>query len=206
MPPQFSCPQWSIVTLVAFVWLFSTVCIQMSPQIACPRRCIVTLVAFVWLFSTVYFQMCFQSSCIGGCKVTLVASIWFFSTVYLQMLPQMICPRGCKITFIACVGLFSTVHFQMFPQIACNRRGIFTLAAFFLKYWHHLLFSSGFFLLHPLNQGHKFPFVPLPLCVVFCPNGCFKLSLNCNKVKFFFAYFHFLATHQQTIIKWWWSS
>ena len=116
------------------------------------------------------------------------------------------CPRGCKITFIACDGLFSTVHFQMFPQIACNRRGIFTLAAFFLKYWHHLLFSSGFFLLHPLNQGHKFPFVPLPLCVVFCPNGCFKPSLNCNKVKFYFAYFHFLATHQQTIIKWWWSS
>ena len=80
------------------------------------------------------------------------------------------------------------------------------ISCIFLKYWHHLLFSSGFFLLHPLNQGHKFPFVPLPLCVVFCPNGCFKLSLNCNKVKFFFAYFHILATHQQMIIKWWWSS
>ena len=31
-----------IVTLVAFVWLFSTVCFQMFPQIACTRGCIVT--------------------------------------------------------------------------------------------------------------------------------------------------------------------
>ena len=30
------------VTLVTFVWLFSTVCFQMCPQITCPRRCIVT--------------------------------------------------------------------------------------------------------------------------------------------------------------------
>ena len=47
-----------IVELVAFVWLFSTMCFQMSPQIACLRGCKVTFVAFVWLFSTVYFQMC----------------------------------------------------------------------------------------------------------------------------------------------------
>ena len=42
------------VTLLAFVWLFSTVCFQMSPQIAGLRGCIITLVAFVWLFSTVW--------------------------------------------------------------------------------------------------------------------------------------------------------
>ena len=45
-----------IVTLVAFVWLFSTVRSQMSPQIACSRECRNTLVAFVWLFSTVCFK------------------------------------------------------------------------------------------------------------------------------------------------------
>ena len=107
---------------------------------------------------------------------------------------------GCIcVTFLHCA--FSNVSSNCLQQ----KRHIH-IGCIFLKYWHHLLFSSGFFLLHPLNQGHKFPFVPLPLCVVFCPNGCFKLSLNCNKVKFFFAYFHFLATHQQTIIKWWWSS
>ena len=30
--------------------------------------------------------------------------------------------------------------------------------------------------MHPLNQSHEFPFVRLPLCVVLCSNGCFKLS------------------------------
>ena len=33
--------------------IFSTVCFHMSPQTACPRRGKVTLVALVWLFSTV---------------------------------------------------------------------------------------------------------------------------------------------------------
>ena len=37
------------------------------------RGCIVTLVAFIWPFSTVSFQMCPQSTCIRGCKHTLVA-------------------------------------------------------------------------------------------------------------------------------------
>ena len=38
-PPQIASLRGCIVTLVAFVCLFSTVCLQMSPQIACPRRC-----------------------------------------------------------------------------------------------------------------------------------------------------------------------
>ena len=37
---------------------YSTVCSQMSPQITCMRGCIVTLIAYVWLFSIVCFQMC----------------------------------------------------------------------------------------------------------------------------------------------------
>ena len=47
----------------------------MSPQIACLSRCIVTLVAFIWLFSTVRFQMYPQNMCMGSCKVTLVAFV-----------------------------------------------------------------------------------------------------------------------------------
>ena len=47
----------------------------MCPQMACSRRCIVTLVAFVCLFTTVHFQMSFQSPCIAGFKFTLVALI-----------------------------------------------------------------------------------------------------------------------------------
>ena len=35
------------ITLVAFVWLFPTLCFQMSPQVACLRGCKVALVAFV---------------------------------------------------------------------------------------------------------------------------------------------------------------
>ena len=55
---------WGIVTLFAFVLLFSTVHFHMSTQIACLRGCIVALVAFVWLFSTVRFQMCPQMACL----------------------------------------------------------------------------------------------------------------------------------------------
>ena len=76
----FKLPAWEeaydIVTLVAFVWLFSTVCFQMFLQIACLRRALVTLVAFVWVpsnvghidcmcltFSTVHFQMFPEKDC-----------------------------------------------------------------------------------------------------------------------------------------------
>ena len=45
----------------------------MCPQVGCMRGCIVTLVAFIWPFSTVSFQMCPQNTCIRGCKHTLVA-------------------------------------------------------------------------------------------------------------------------------------
>ena len=45
----------------------------MCPQMACTRRSVVTMVAFVWLFSTVHFEMCPQNICMKGCKVTLVA-------------------------------------------------------------------------------------------------------------------------------------
>ena len=38
------------------------------------RRCITTLVAFVWLFPTVCFQMYPQTVCPRGCKITLVAT------------------------------------------------------------------------------------------------------------------------------------
>ena len=51
MCPQMACLGRGIVTLVAFVRLFSTVCFEMSPQMASLRRGIVILVAFVRLFS-----------------------------------------------------------------------------------------------------------------------------------------------------------
>ena len=46
---------------------------------------IVTLIAFIWLFSTVHFQICPQIICIRGCKVTLIAFVWLFSVVCFPM-------------------------------------------------------------------------------------------------------------------------
>ena len=97
---------------------------------ACTRRCIVTLVAFVWLFTTVRFQMCPQIACPKGCIVTLVAFVWFVSIVRFQMCPQMACLRRGKVTLVAFVWLFSTVYFQMCPQMARIRRCIVTLVTF----------------------------------------------------------------------------
>ena len=89
----------------------------MSPQIAGLRGCKTTLVAFVWLFSTVRFQMCPQITCLNRCIVALVTFVWLFSTVCLQMSPQIACQRGCIITELAFFCLFSTLHFQMYPQM-----------------------------------------------------------------------------------------
>ena len=55
---QVACQRWNIITLVAFVWLFSAVCLQMCPQIACSRRCIITQAAFVWFFSLFIGNSC----------------------------------------------------------------------------------------------------------------------------------------------------
>ena len=104
----------------------------MCSQIACPRGCIITLVAFVWLFSTVGSQMCPQSACMRWCIVALVAFVWFFSAVVFQMCPQMVRPRWCIVTLVAFVWLFSTVCHKMYPQAFCIGGCIFTLVAFIL--------------------------------------------------------------------------
>ena len=104
MSPQVACLRGWLVTLVAFVWLFPTVCIQMPPQIACLRTGIVTLVAFVWLFSTVRFQMCPQIACLRRRKVTRLAFIWLLSTVYFQMCSQNVCSERCIITLGAFIS------------------------------------------------------------------------------------------------------
>ena len=63
MDPQIACMDGCKVALVAFVWLFSSVCFHVCPQTAFMIRCIVTQVAFLWLFSSVCFQMCTQIAC-----------------------------------------------------------------------------------------------------------------------------------------------
>ena len=118
----------------------------MCPQIACLRGCIVTLVAFVWLFSIVYFQVCPQIAWVRRSEITLVAFVGFFSTVCYQMCPQIACLNRGKVTQAAFVCLFSTVPFQMSPQTVCLRGCIVTLVAFFFCFLHGVSsnrFSNG---------------------------------------------------------------
>ena len=75
---QLVCPYGSIVTLIAFVSLFSTVCFQMSPQSACVSGCIITLIAFVSLFSNVHFQMSPQTASTISRKLALIAFMCCF--------------------------------------------------------------------------------------------------------------------------------
>ena len=114
---QIACSNGCIITLVAFVWLFSTVRFQMCPQCAWIRACIVALVAFVWLFSDMDFQMSLQVACIRGCIITLVAFVWIFSTVHFQMCPQMARIRRCIITQVAFVWLSLVFNGNYFSEI-----------------------------------------------------------------------------------------
>ena len=79
MCPQVACLSWCKATLVTFVWLFSTVFLQMCPQNACLRGNIFALVTFFSLFSTVYFQVCPQIAWMSWCIITLVAFAWPFT-------------------------------------------------------------------------------------------------------------------------------
>ena len=109
MSPQNTWIRAGIVTLAAFVWLFSTVRFQMCPQVACLRRSIVTLVTFVWLFSTVRSQMFPQIACMRRSIVALVAFVWLFSVVHFKMTSQAAFHRGCILTFVALVWFFSFI-------------------------------------------------------------------------------------------------
>ena len=108
-----------MLTLVAFIWFFSSVHFHMSPQTECMKRGIVTSVAFVWLFSTVRFIMSPQNACLRRGIFTLLAFVWFFSTVCFLMCLQNVCPRRGKVTLVAFVWLFSTVRLKMFLR-RCN--------------------------------------------------------------------------------------
>ena len=103
----------------------------MSPQLACLRGCIVTLVAFVGFFSTVCFQMFPQIACMICFKVTLVTFVCLFSTVCFQVCPQVIFARRCILTLIAFVCFFSTACFQVCLQMACQSRWKVTLGCYF---------------------------------------------------------------------------
>ena len=106
----------------------------MCPQSADVHSCIVTLVALVWLFSTVGSLMCPQIACMRGCIITQIAFECLSSIVHFQMSLQMVCPRECFITQAAFVWFFPTVCFHVCPQIAFARGRIIALVAFVQPY------------------------------------------------------------------------
>ena len=189
MYPQSACPRGCIVTLVALVWLFPTVCFQMPPQIAFPRGCIfiIHIRCICLIFPHCVFSSVSSNNLLGmmhthiGCicltflrhVLSNVSSnclhhrmhshtdciFWLFSTVSSQMCPQIICPRWCIITLAAFIWLFLTVLFQMFPQITSLRGK--------KSHWLHLcdFVYTGLALIHyqDLNIDIDVPWVILVL-------------------------------------------
>ena len=88
------------VTLLAFVWCFSTLCFQMSSQRIRGKK--VTVFAFVWVYPSVYFHMCPQGACIKECNITLLAFIWLFTSNYLHLTIHSHTGYIC-LTFLFCV-------------------------------------------------------------------------------------------------------
>ena len=143
----------------------------MPPQMACLGRCIVTLIAFVWLFSAVRFQMSPEKmqSHIGCICLTFLRRV--FSNVSSNCLPEKMQSHIGHIysTFLHCA--FSNVSSNCLPVMMHSHTGCICLTL-----WTFQSFSSWFLHLNPLNKSHDFQeFGPLLLCVVLCPNGCFKL-------------------------------
>ena len=86
-------------------------------QTPCLRRGIVTLVAFVLLFSTVRFQMFLQTPYLRRGIVALVALDLSLLCIFC-VLSQMAIIRVSIVTLVAFVLLFSTVRFPRLPQMA----------------------------------------------------------------------------------------
>ena len=129
------CPRGCIITLVAVVWLFSHVCLQMFAQTACRRGYINTMVAFIGLFSTVGSQD--EINCLPPTMHSRIGSICLiflhcvFSNVSTSCLGQrMQSHTGCTcLAFLRCV--FSNVSSNCLNDRMQNRIGCICLT--FLK-------------------------------------------------------------------------
>ena len=167
----------------------------MCSQNICPRGCKVTLVAFIWLFSTVFYQMCPQTVCPRGCIVTLVAFVWLFSIVCVSNVSSNYLPErmhshiGCIcLAFLHCA--FSNVSLNCIYQKWQCHTGCICLTCQF--------FAEGFSNLQSSNQRYNLQeSFPLPMFLVLCPNGYFKLrqiydwmmkSISFSKQAFTFSY------------------
>ena len=121
MSSQIALCRKCIVTLVTFVWFFSTVSFYMSLQSTWKRRKKVALVTFVRLFTKMSFQMNSQMACL----------LFPFSIVSCQMFSQIACSRGCKNTLV------TLLLWSSFPLW---HRSVFAYSIFiavFVKFTHN---------------------------------------------------------------------
>ena len=84
MFPQIVFTRGCKITLVAFVWLLSTMRFHMVPQRTYLSGCKVAPTEYVRLFPTVHFQMCSQTPGMKCSKLALTASVWLFTSVFLS--------------------------------------------------------------------------------------------------------------------------
>ena len=88
----------------------------MSSQRVCRRECVVTLVAFVWLFSTVCFQKSLQIACINWCKITLVAFFVWSEIMIVTWRYWLFCQSPWILESESCsVKLFSKNGVKKYP-------------------------------------------------------------------------------------------
>ena len=163
MYSQIACLRGCIVTLVAFVWLFSTMCLNFLCCVfsnCLPERIYNHIGCACFTFSTMCFQMCRQIACMRGCKTTLVALFYFSSTVSLQMA----CPGGCIITMVAFAWLFSHCVFLNVPSNCLHERRLNHNGSIFL------FFSTMCFQMHHQIASKR-------ECI--CYTGCICVTFLC---------------------------
>ena len=111
MCPQMACLRRCIVTLVAFVWFFPTVCFQMVPQMASIGRCIV---AFMWHYNIIGFFLQDFNICILQNKIA------FFQ----DFAPLPLCVVFVQIVawnwVIFIIDSWSPAHTFTFSQMKCK--------------------------------------------------------------------------------------
>ena len=129
--------------------------------------------------------MCPQIDCMTRCKV--------FSTVCFQMWAWI---RTGKVTLVAYVFLHCRSSNVSSSHLAVKMHS--HIGCICLILWH-CQFVSAFWHLHLLNQYHKFSFVWLPLRVVLCQNGWFKLiqiyNLACKVLHGILSLFSYTITN-----------
>ena len=115
MGPQIARLKRSIVTLVAFVCLFSTVHFQMYPQMACTGRCIVTLVAFMQLSDIAnIFEILLHCHSVV-CYAQIIAPNW------VKFITDFLSPKIWIVHFSMAYFHFFIIERQMsWRQISCT--------------------------------------------------------------------------------------